>query len=169
MKTTKMECVACDNAEVLKGKRTIHKYKECGLDYVTLTGILEFKCLKCGEVYLEIPNLQQLHHLIAKALMKKSTNLNGTEVRYLRKELGYSTEQFSKLISYDSKSLSRIENGHQKITSTFDRLIRMAYASGKRDLDYDLHDYLLGKDGGLCRHLELTLKGDEWNLKVQAA
>lgn len=84
----------------------------------------------------------------------------------MRKQLGYSTQQFGKLISYDPKSLSRIENGHQKVTTTFDRLVRMAYASGKQDLNYNLHDFLMGQ-GIRYKRLELVMD-KEWEVKKAA-
>ena len=165
----KMECFECENPNEFKGHRIVHKYKESGLDYITLSGVEEFKCPHCGAVYLDIPKIKQLNTLIATMILKKEQVLSGAEIRYLRKQLGYSTAQFGRLISYDPKSLSRIENGHQKVTATFDRLVRMAYATGKRDLNYNLHDLLLG-EGIRYRRLELSLQsGEDWEVKKVAA
>jgi putative zinc finger/helix-turn-helix YgiT family protein len=161
-----MECFECDNKTPFSGRSVIHKYKESGLDYITLIGIEEFKCPQCGAVYFEIPKVKQLNTLIADMLMKKERVLTGAEIRFLRKQLGYSTSQFGKLISYDPKSLSRIENGHQKVTSTFDRLVRMAYATGRRDLNYNLHDFLMGQ-GLRYKRLEFVME-DEWAVKKAA-
>lgn len=165
----KMECVECDNPQALSGRKVAHKYKESGLDYITLIGVAEYKCPKCGAVYFEIPKVKQLNALIADMLLKKKGVLSGAEIRYLRKQLGHSTAQFGRLISYDPKTLSRIENGHQNISSTFDRLVRMAYASGQRDLNYNLHDFLLG-EGIRYKRLELALHGNQgWEVKKAAA
>ncbi len=164
--TGKMECFECDNPQSFKGKRVVHKYKESGLDYITLVGIEEFKCPKCGAVYFEIPKLKELHALIAETLLKKNSVLSGAEIRFLRKELGYSTAQFGQLISYDPKSLSRIENGHQKVTDTFDRLVRMAYATGQRDLNYNIHDLLMSNGGVKFKRLELETSKSGWELKA---
>jgi putative zinc finger/helix-turn-helix YgiT family protein len=165
----KMECAECEYPHELKGKRIVHKYKESGLEYITLAGITEYKCPQCGAVYLQIPKLKQLHSLIADMIMRKEATLTGKEVRFLRKQLGYSTEQFGKLLSYDPKTLSRIENGAQKISGTFDRLVRMAYASGRRDLNYNLHDFLMG-NGIRYKRLELAFqRGEDWEVKEKAA
>jgi len=166
---TKMECYECENPSAFSGHKIIHKYKESGLDYITLVGIEEFRCPECGATYLEIPKIKQLNSFLASMVMKKEHTLSGAEIRFLRKQLGYSTAQFGKLISYDPKSLSRLENGHQKISSTFDRLVRMAYGTGKRDLSYNLHDFLLG-EGLRYRRLELSMDADqEWEVKKAAA
>jgi putative zinc finger/helix-turn-helix YgiT family protein len=165
----KMECFECENPHPFKGRRIVHKYKESGLEHITLSGIEEFKCPQCGAVYLEIPKAKQLNALIAEMLLKRDQVLSGAEIRFLRKQLGYSSEQFGKLISYDPKSLSRIENGHQKVTSTFDRLVKMAYATGKRDLNYNLHDLFLSH-GIKYRKLELSwVSGEDWEVKKTAA
>lgn len=169
MKSKKMECLECDFPHELKARRVVHKYKECGLNFVTLTGVSEFKCPQCGAVYFEIPQVAQLNRMIADSIMKKQSLLSSPELRFLRKQLGYSTEQFGRLLSYDPKTLSRIENGHQKITPTFDRLVRMAYGTGRRDLNYNLHDFLLGQ-GVQYRRLEFSLQaGEDWTLKKSAA
>lgn len=165
----KMECYECEYPDKFKGHRIVHKFKESGLDFITLIGVEEFKCPQCGAVYLEIPKIKQLQELIADMITKKEQMLSGAEIRFLRKQLGYSTIQFGKLISYDPKSLSRLENGHQKVTSTFDRLVRMAYVTGKRDLNYNLHDFLLGH-GVRYRRLEFEMDADdEWEIKKLAA
>jgi putative zinc finger/helix-turn-helix YgiT family protein len=165
----KMECFECENPIPFKGRMIVHKYKESGLDYVTLLGVEEFKCPQCGAIYFEVPKIKQLNTLIADMILQKDQTISGDEVRFLRKQLGYSTAQFGKLISYDPKSLSRIENGHQKITSTFDRLIRMAYASGKRDLNYNFHDLLLG-EGVHFKRLEIVRhQNQDWEVKKKAA
>ncbi|OFZ81393.1 MAG: hypothetical protein A2583_05830 [Bdellovibrionales bacterium RIFOXYD1_FULL_53_11] len=164
----KMECFECEYPEPFSGRHSVHKYKETGLDNITLVGVEEFKCPKCGAVYFDIPKIKQLNALIADMIMKKGQVLSGAELRYLRKQMGYSTNLFGRLIAYDPKSLSRIENGHQKVTSTFDRLVRMAYATGRRDLNYNLHDFLL-KNGIKYRRLELKIAdGCDWEVKMAA-
>ena len=46
-----MTCSMCDNKKSLKKTKITHKYKECGLDNVTLVGVEHFRCEKCGEEY----------------------------------------------------------------------------------------------------------------------
>ena len=67
----KMECFECENKSPFKGRRVVHKYKESGLDFITLIGIEKFKCPECGAEYCEIPKVKQLNSLIADTIMKK--------------------------------------------------------------------------------------------------
>ena len=64
------KCTTCNNMlEVIKD-RSYH-YKESGLDYVWLIGILQYKCKKCGNYYVEIPRINDLHLLIGKNIVCK--------------------------------------------------------------------------------------------------
>ncbi len=157
----------CENKKALKGSKITHKYKECGLDHVTLVGVEHFRCGECGEEYFGFGNLEKLHTTIAHVLLRKKDLLTGAEVRFLRKHLGYSGTMFAKLIGYDDASLSRLENGAQPITRTFDHLVRFLVASKLPDRNYDLHDQILSGGGVEARRIELKAKaGGLWELRV---
>jgi len=81
------DCIECDFEGNLRASKVVHKYKESGLDYITLVGVEEAKCPSCGGIYLHIPNQHTLHDLIASVLMRRSGVLTGREVRFLRKQL----------------------------------------------------------------------------------
>jgi hypothetical protein len=67
-----MICVECDNEKVLRPHVITKKYKECGLDNVTLHGVEEYRCAVCGAIYYKYGNLEVLHNLIAHILLKKA-------------------------------------------------------------------------------------------------
>jgi len=163
-----MRCVLCPNNKKLPLERITIHYKECGLDNVTLFGVERHKCDKCGEEYYGYGNLEKLHDLIASILIKKSDLLNGKEVRFLRKYLGYSGAMFSQLIDYDRSTLSRIETDKQDITKIFDRLVRLFVKERLPDRDYDLHDHYLKKSGRIIERIELQKHHDNWKLKRAA-
>ena len=52
----------------------MHRFGECGN----------------GHQEIEIPNAEQLHRLLTSLLIRKPTLLKGTEIRFLRKEIGLS-------------------------------------------------------------------------------
>ena len=164
---TGMTCSMCDNKKILKREKITHKYKECGLNNVTLVGAERFHCEQCGEEYFGYGNLEKLHMAIAHVLLRKRDLLNGSEVRFLRKHLGYSGAMFAKLIGYDDATLSRLETGAQPITRTFDHMVRFSVASKIPDRNYDLHDQILKGEGVDTNRIELTAttKGD-WELKA---
>jgi hypothetical protein len=51
-----------------------HRYTECGLSNVVLKGIQVFHCAKCGEEEIVIPNIEELHRLIANLVPRKRTS-----------------------------------------------------------------------------------------------
>lgn len=162
-----MNCSFCDNSKALKKKKTTHRYKESGLQNVTLLGVDQFHCEQCGENYIGFGDIDFLHQTLAHLLVRKKSLLSGTEVRFLRKHLGYSGVFFAKIIGYEAATLSRLESGSQPVTRAFDRLIRFTLLSKFPDRNYDLHDQLL-RDEGLSLHkIELTpLAEGRWKIKA---
>ena len=85
------KCWKCGNdLSVIKDQP--YQYKESGLDFVYLIGILQYKCV-CGETFVEIPRINELHLLIGKNIVCKKELLTGAEVKFLRKELTKALKQ----------------------------------------------------------------------------
>lgn len=122
------ECSNCGApAEVVRADYDFSA--EAGLT-VVLEGIDVVQCKKCGNVDPIIPKLGPLMRVLAKALIEKRYPLTGPEVRFLRKHLGKSGDDFAKLLHVDRTVLSRWENGANAIGDQSDRLIRLI-AAGK--------------------------------------
>lgn len=158
-----MKCTMCDNDKKLsKEILPTYKYKDSGLDNVILHGVTVYRCEQCGEEYLELGNIEQLHNLIASMLIKKDSTLNGKEIRFLRKNLGYSAAVFAKLVGYENEHLSRIENGKNAVQEVFDRLVRMLVLERLPDRKYHIQDLFL--EGKLIPldWLEFSMARKEW-------
>ncbi len=160
-----MKCTMCENDQELKFHSKTHKYKESGLENVILHGVLEAHCPKCGEIYLNFGNLEELHKIIAMQLIKKATLLIGKEIRFLRKYLGYSGSVFSKLVGYEVAHLSRIENGKSPVQEVFDRLIRVLVLEKMPERKYKLQDLFLQNKFQKLEWLEFILTGKDWKVK----
>ena len=118
-------CTECGGPQ-----RLIHAttgYPESGLDNVQLVDAPVWEC-ESGHQEVEIPNAEQLHRLLTNLLIRKPTALRGTEVRFLRKELGLSGKAFARRLGMTAEHLSRLENGARDITSTINLLVRLAVA-----------------------------------------
>jgi putative zinc finger/helix-turn-helix YgiT family protein len=164
-----MKCVMCENKRPLKRELVTVKYKDCGLDNITIHKIERFHCIQCGEDYTSFGNTDKLHKIIASILMRKKNPLLGKEIRFLRTYLGYATKVFAKLCRVNDATISRIENGKQTPSGQFDILIRALVASRFPDRDYDLHDLWIKEEGESTQRIELSAQKEGWSIVKSAA
>ncbi len=168
MRETIMKCVLCENKKELKRKKITMKYKQCGLDNVTLRGVEYFKCNRCGEEYFGFGDQEKLHALIARALILKGESLKGRELRFLRTYLGFAGAVFATRLGVSKETVSRFENDKQPISKTFDLLVRALVATKLPDRDYDFHDWWLKQEGKNFKRIELNAEKNGWHLKLAA-
>lgn len=115
-------------------------YKESGLSNVVLVGVEVRRCPSCGHHELVLPRVAELHRTIAHALIHKPSRFNGSEVRYLRKYLGWSGVDFAKHIGVDPSTVSNWENDKDPIGNSSDRLLRLMVAHGSPVEKYSLDE-----------------------------
>jgi len=121
-----MNCPTChQTGKTHKGK---YHYTESGLQNVWLMGVEIFEC-ECGENFAYIPCLQELHKLIARALLKQENQLSGREIRFLRKHMAMKAKDFAERLGVMNVTVSRWEQGKTIPPKTIDRLIRFFYAT----------------------------------------
>jgi YgiT-type zinc finger domain-containing protein len=118
----KTRCSDCGSSA--RVERVAYRFRESGLDNVVLKGIEVIKCPECGNEEPIIPNLDGLLRVLALAIVTSKVPLTGAEVRYLRKYVGMSGEQFARILHTDKSTLSKWETGHANIGSKSDLLIR---------------------------------------------
>ncbi len=104
------KCRGCGG--VMEGRKGEYKYTECGLNSVTLKDILVFHCIQCNDVVPEIPAVGVLHRVIAIKLLLKKTLLTGNELRFLRKLMGYSVDEFCEVTGTNKNVVQRWEKNH---------------------------------------------------------
>lgn len=118
-----MKCAECGAS--LRTEHRDHHYVESGLPNILLLGV-EFRvCPSCGEEERVMPRLAQLHRVIAEAVAEKAAHLSGAEVRYLRKHLGWSGEQFAEVMGVRPETVSRWENDKEPIGGGYERALRL--------------------------------------------
>jgi DNA-binding transcriptional regulator YiaG len=118
----KEECTNCgQDAPVVKGDC---RFDQLGIP-VQLGRIDLVKCPHCGNVDPIIPSMDGLMDCLALAVIFKPYKLNGREVRFLRKYLGKSQEEFASLLPVDGTTLSKWESDAQKIGPKSDKLLRL--------------------------------------------
>ena len=121
------KCPTCGSEHFVLHKGH-HHFLESGLDNVHLTNVEIGICSDCGEQIVSIPHSTELMKLIGESILLKPTNLNGAEIRFLRKNLHLRINEFAQLLGVDRVTVSRWENEHEKPSRSADRLIRLTYA-----------------------------------------
>jgi putative transcriptional regulator len=130
------KCHTCREAE-MSVTRENHLYRESGLPNVVLVGIEVRRCSSCGAVELPLPRVSELHRVIAMSVIRKLARLSGAEVRFLRKYLGWSGEDFAAHMGVDPTTVSKWENEKEPIGASSDRLLRLLVARRSPVEQYD--------------------------------
>lgn len=118
------KCRTCGKGELASRTET-HLYTESGLPNVVLVGVEVRRCPACGHQEVVLPRITELHRVIAHAVIHKRGRLSGTEVRYLRKYLGWSGVDFAKRMGVDASTVSNWETDKNPIGPSSDRLLRL--------------------------------------------
>lgn len=106
-----------------------YRYTESGLTNVWLANGYTIRKTKHGEG-VSIHDMDGLHRALARALSKKP-RLTGTEVRFLRKEMGLSQRGLGELLGVTDQAVSLWERKGQ-LPKTADRLLRLIYLEHDR-------------------------------------
>jgi putative transcriptional regulator len=125
--TKTMKCDVCDKGEVKTIVEPTYRYKECGLDNVYLLNMEFRECDGCGVKVPRLKRMPELHATIARAVAMQPCPLRGQDIRFLRKQLGYSAKEWATFLRTDASTLSRWENDQQEIGTQSDTLIRLLY------------------------------------------
>jgi len=159
-----MKCAECGSET--KTRKENYRYSECGLKNVTLVGIEVSRCPRCGNYEVSIPHIEELHRLIARVLIEKTTRLTGEEVRFLRKSLGWSGADFAKHIGVAEETVSRWENSSAPIGPQADRLLRLMVAQGRLTTNYPAEklSQINAKKATVTR-FELEPRDEQWELR----
>ncbi|HET9621217.1 MAG TPA: type II TA system antitoxin MqsA family protein [Kofleriaceae bacterium] len=126
-----MKCPQCRHEMVRSTEN--HRYTESGLSNVVLVGVEVRHCSHCGEHTVSIPHIEDLHRSIAMAIIKNPGRLAPSEIRFLRKWLGWSGVDFAKHMGVTPETVSRWESAEsaKPMGGTAERLLRLAVAYGQ--------------------------------------
>lgn len=107
----------------------LYHYTGCGLDNVWLIDGYRVVETDYG-AGVAIDRADELHHVIAKAIIDRPTPLRGQDVRFLRKILDLSQVDMGKLLGVDRATVIRWEKGRDKpVGMMADLALRQTYAA----------------------------------------
>ena len=131
-----MKCFQCGGE--MTSARENYKYGD-GLD-VTLLNVEVRRCPKCGEFEVGIPMIEELHRAIAMKIIHQRARLAPSQIRWLRKWLGWSGERFAEHVGVMATTVSKWENGKEPMGPQTDRLLRMMVSHGRPVEEYPLDE-----------------------------
>jgi len=102
----------------------MYHYTESGLSNVWLSNAYTERVIH-GEKAVSIPDSDQLHQVIGRALARKA-QLTGAELRFLRKELGLSQARLGLIVGTSEQTVSLWER-RGKIPIAVQRLVKFVY------------------------------------------
>jgi transcriptional regulator with XRE-family HTH domain len=130
-----MRCGCGEQATLTSGD---YLFVESGLNNVTLHGVELLNCDMCGTLTPVLSKINELMQVIASALVLKPSQLTGKEIRFLRKYIGFTGEQFAGKLSLTKEHISRIENDKHPVGAQTDRLIRYLAISARPNLKNEM-------------------------------
>jgi putative zinc finger/helix-turn-helix YgiT family protein len=155
-----MKCLKCGHA-MRSGKENL---PDSDLPSVILAGVTVNRCASCGAWEVEIPHHSDLMKELARIVISKPGRLSKEEIRFLRSSLYDSAADFAQVIGHDASTVSRWENGQQKIGRHAELLLRLMVAHEKRIPEYPIAKL---KDVAIedTRHpasVRVTFDGERW-------
>lgn len=156
------DCTSCGTP--METRREEVEYDAAGLPGVTLRGVDVSRCPACGDKQVAVPRLPALHQALARTVVTKPGRLTGPEIRFLRKHLGLSGQDFADVMGSDPSTISRWENGKEPMNKHADRLLRLMVLIGKRLQKYQLAR--VARDDAEPSRYEAILEGDDWRAEI---
>lgn len=124
------KCTLC-GSKMNKVHDSLFHYTDCGLSKVYLKDVIIHACSNkdCREEEITIPNIDELHQLLAEKVASQVNKLLPEEIRYLRTHLGFSGVDFSEAIGVSPETVSRWEKGTVNMKEASERFLRVLILS----------------------------------------
>jgi DNA-binding transcriptional regulator YiaG len=122
-----------------------------------------------GDHEVVIPHIEKLHEALAMAVVRHEARLSSSEVRFLRKYLGYSGVDFANLIGVSPETVSRWENKKETMGPSAERLLRMLVVHKLPIPRYPIETLTQISTRARMKPIRFRQKGDGWIEQVLTA
>lgn len=122
-----MTCDKCGSAKLATRVLPEYRTDALGLPNVTLSYIVEeLYCRSCGErLGISYPNLDQIVAALALARAQNPQKFGGTEVRFVRKALEWTTRELATRLGVREETVSRWEHDREPVGPGSEKLLRL--------------------------------------------
>lgn len=138
-----MKCLKCGTEQL---NTTTENVPYRSLPGVILGNVTVRTCPRCGERYTAIPSIRKLNRAIGSYLIKQPGRLSPAEVKFLRKSLGWSIDDFAAQMTVHPRTVRRWEKGVTPMTGTAEALLRLHVLHQEPVADYSSQDIALRVD-----------------------
>lgn len=121
-------------------KNESYHYKECGLSNIYLKNGFTITDSPRGEM-VSISDIKGLHAAIGEDIASQPDELNGAEIRYLRKEMDLSQRALAEILSVKEITVRKWECGGSNINTPTAKLLCLYYLSFLYG-SAAIHDYI---------------------------
>lgn len=130
-----MKCIEC-SAE-MHGPTSETTSYTCGLPDVYLVNVPVWRCPNCGDVEVEIENVEGLHEELTRVVLQKPRRLSPEEIRFLREARGWSSTMAARTMGVALATWSRWENGKAQMSESMERLLRLLVKTNEPVTEYE--------------------------------
>jgi len=119
-------CPECDGTLKMRVLAEYRDDKLLGLPGITVEdGVEEERCTRCRKKGTTFPNLAGLLAASGLARVLIPLKLNGTEIRFLRKQLGWTHPVMAERLGVREETVSRWENDREVMNVPAEKLFRL--------------------------------------------
>lgn len=142
----------------------MYHYKESGLKNIWLKNGYRTNKTPYGDG-VTIEDIEDLHLEIAKCICLRTKHMTGAQLRFVRKEIGFTQKRTADMLGTDEQSVARWEKSG-RVPKTADRLLRAIFIelAVKENLPLsDLINRMNEKDHEEMEKITLQLRKGDWS------
>lgn len=160
-----MKCIGC--GATMKTRRGQYRYAHVDGLHVILDGVQISKCAACGEEEVAIPHVEELNRALAVDMAQRPARLSGGQVRFLRKQLGWSGVDFARRVGVTPETVSRWESGTKHMSRPAELLLRLMTLQMRPVDSYPLPEELHDSGRRSARRVRARPSRGAWELTAQ--
>ena len=124
--TVYLKCSHAEMDAICRNLLPEHQDDLMGIPVVLTNAVVQRVCGNCGEVLSTIiPDLEGLRAAMAIMRVNDPLKLNGKEICFLRKALGYTGKELAGKMQVAAESVSRWENNRELMRPMGEKLLRL--------------------------------------------